>query len=129
MNKIFFKEKPTTEQVARYETGLRYYLQHQRAEVKVVVGEEPLRIESYLNGVHDDTTYHWIEHFHVKTPEIEFDIDNPFREGISEDSLLEGHLWNDAFYIQDRIYQKLGRQPGSPKDDKDPYWKLWDLRR
>ncbi|OGM92428.1 hypothetical protein A2333_02530 [Candidatus Wolfebacteria bacterium RIFOXYB2_FULL_49_7] len=128
MTKIFFKEKPTADQISQYEEGLKHLLQYQRAEVKVVFHDRPVEITTHINGVHMDNTYHWIDHFLVKTPGIEFKTSNPFRDGIDDSTLSKDHIWSDAFLIQDKIYHKLNKTTHLTKDNDDPYWKLWDLR-
>src|SRR3989339_1614535 len=128
MAKISFKEKPTPEQIKLYEDGMRHFLQHQKAEISVVLNELPIIIKTYWNQEHTNTDYHWIEYFLVKALGIEFKTSNPFRDGIDDSTLSKDHIWSDAFLIQDKIYHKLNKTTHLTKDNDDPYWKLWDLR-
>lgn len=128
MTKISFEEKPTPEQIKLYEDGLKHFLQYQKAEIKVVLNELPIIIKTYWNQEHTKTDYHWIEYFLVKTPEIEFEMDNPYRDGIDGETLSKEYLWSDAYYIQDQIYKRLKKDPCLERGNSDLYWKLWDLR-
>lgn len=129
MTEVFFKEKPTDDQIARYEVGVNYYLQYQHAKVRVLLRDIPTRIESYENHTHTDTTFYWIDGFEITTPEGQLVVDAHLREGIAENSLTEEHFWSDAMYIQDQMYVKLKKSIPDIKDVNDSYWKLWGLRR
>lgn len=127
--KIYFEEKPKTKEVSRYENKLNHYLQHLNAKVKIKLRDEPVRIESFVNGKHTDTTYHWVDCVKVETPDTAIEVDL-FSQHLGHDGAIfdEKYAWNDAAGIQNKIYKELGKfKPGFGKDDGDPYWKLWDL--
>ncbi len=127
--KIYFKQKPKTEEVAKYEDKLNHYLQYLNAKVKIKLMDEPIRIESFLNGEHDDTTYHWVNYVEVKTPNITIESDLQSQHLGHEGMIFEEkYAWTDAAEIQNELYKKLGKfKPGFGKENNDPYWKLWDL--
>ena len=127
--KIYFKEKPHAEETSKYEDKLNYYLQYLNAKVKIKLMDEPIRIESFINGVHDDTTYQWVDCVEIQTPEITIEADL-FSQYIGHDGAIfdEKYAWTDAAEIQDEIYKKMRKfKPGFGKDNNDLYWRLWDL--
>ena len=127
--KIYFKEKPTAEEVSKYEEKLNYFLKNLKAKVKIKLLDEPRRIETFINNEHTDTTYFWIDGVEVTTPEISIETFLFSQNlGHNEPAFDEKYAWNDAFDIQESIYSELKKKPSSPPDTKDPYWRLWDLK-
>ncbi|MDE2399804.1 MAG: hypothetical protein KGL67_02225 [Patescibacteria group bacterium] len=128
--KIFFKEKPAKEEVLNYENKLNYFLQYLKAKVKIKLRDEPLRIESYTNGEHDDTTYFWVDSVIVIIPETNIET-HLFSQYLGRDGKIfdEKYAWNDAFEIQENIYKKLNKIPTLLPNFQDVYWKLWELNK
>jgi predicted nucleotide-binding protein (sugar kinase/HSP70/actin superfamily) len=124
----FFKEKPSAEETTKYEEKLSQLLQYIKAKVKIKLLDHPYRIESYINNVHTDATYFWIDVVEVTTPEITCEV-NLFSQNLGHENPVfdQKYAWTDAFEIQEQIYRNLGKNPGTPPN-ADPYWKLWDLR-
>ncbi|MEI8130755.1 MAG: hypothetical protein WCG55_04610 [bacterium] len=126
----FFEEKPNEEDVTSYENRLNYFLQYLSAKVKITLRESPLRMESYIDNQHTDTTYSWIDSVVVTTPEITIET-YIFSQLLGHDGKIfdEKYAWTDALEIQENIYKKLNRIPKSPVESNDVYWKLWELNK
>ena len=125
--RIYFKEKPTIQEISRYENKLNYFLQYLNVKIKIKLLNKPIRIESFINNEHTDTTYNWVDFVEVTTPETVIGADLFSQHLGHEGGILdEKYAWGDAFEIQNTIYRKLKRIPFTPPDSMDPYWKLWD---
>lgn len=127
---IFFEEKPNEEDVVNYENKLNYFLQYLQAKVRIKIRQNPLRMESYVDNQHTDTTYSWVDSVVVTTPEISIET-YIFSQLLGHDGKLfdEKFAWTDALEIQENIYKKLNRAPKSPIESDDVYWKLWELNK
>lgn len=125
-HKIDYKERPSNQALENYRQKLEKFLSAHYASITIKLRNEPLRIESYINGEHDSTDYHWVEDIRVSTPKIKDLSVSVISEGIDE-NINDEVVWHDAFFIQDQIYQRLALTPKlPPATSSDPYWKLWD---
>jgi len=129
MNNSPFQSKPKKEEVSIYEKELNHFLSAHNANISIELLDFPIRIESYTDGKHDGTEYHWIKSIKVKTPEFEFEIKHlfseftPFRQSYFD----KKYAWTDALSIQDEMYEKSGKFESLKVGSNDPYWKLWSF--
>lgn len=123
MAEIKFRERPTDEILGAYKERLEDLLSALDAKVEIVLWERPLDLHFTVNDVETEVVRRWIKWLLITTPEIQnFEV-RMFSDGIGEN--WEKEAWTEAYNIQGRLYQHLGRDPGRPRE-KDPYWELWD---
>lgn len=119
-----YKNKPTPEQLNQYIEKLEHILSAHSMSITMVLQEQPLVMEHYINGHHTGTTSFWLDWIEVSTPIVKNLKLDLYGWGMPE-NLTHQRMWHDAADLQNAFYQKLGLIPG-PVKGTDPYWKLWD---
>lgn len=124
---IKYKEKPSKELVERYRSALEKMLRYQHVTVEIELRESPIEMGGIIEGgKKTEITYLWIQDIKISSQEVEELSVLPFRWGIDDDIDNEA-IWMDAWWVQQKLYNHLGRNPGAPSVTGDRYWKLWDF--
>lgn len=119
-------EKPTTAEIEEYARRLEDMLDYLHVKVSVVLFDVPIQITTSINGVNQKTQNIWIKNVNISNTEVlNLEVQLYHNIGIGFDMKNPLAIWQDAFDIQNSLYQHLNRKVGNPKDN-DIYWKLWE---
>ncbi|MDD5083339.1 MAG: hypothetical protein PHT88_00180 [Candidatus Moranbacteria bacterium] len=125
MLKVKYKERPTKEAIEGYCRMIEGLLSVHKLKLEVDIWDGPMIIKSYQGNQHIEDAYVWIRGIAVKMPGRKVFSIYPAPRGGLDETVSDKEIWDDAYIIQDEIYQKLNRF-SYVGNMSDPYWELWD---
>ncbi len=122
---IKFENKPSAHVVKELSLQIARLLAAHPITIEIQLRDHPIRLTYYVNNLQTGSENRWVEnviaHYHPLNKKVQISL---FNNGI-EDGMNDTVIWNEAYHIQNEVFNALNLNCGAPGDN-NPYWELWN---